>query len=152
MDAALGLRVNYLTASVGPCCAGCAGRAVATNLLPRLAGVLCVGSLALALVPWAFGPSLAGLDGGTAGGGGRVQAACLVLAAWLAALGAGAAAAAAARGALLADAHGVRGEGGAEEDAKKARLVERKGVSGALLRGLAGREGVAAARLGSGVA
>ena len=50
MDAALGLRVNYLSASVGPCCAGCAGRAVATNLLPRLAGVLCVGSLALALV------------------------------------------------------------------------------------------------------
>ena len=51
-----------------------------------------------------------------------------------------------AAGALLADAHGT----GAERKEAKARLVERKGVGGALSRGFAGRGGVAAARLGSG--
>lgn len=102
------------------------------------------GALALSLVPWAFGTSLAGLDGDTLGGGGRIQAACLTLAAWLASLAAGAAAFAAARGALLADAHGAGRAAGAR------RLVERQGVGWSLVRGLAGRAGVAAARLGVG--
>jgi hypothetical protein len=145
----LGLRVNYLTGAVGACCVACAATARASNLHPRLAGVCGCGALALALVPWAFGTSLAGLDGeGPGGGGGRVQATSLALAAWMAAAAAGAAGSAAAGAALLAQTHGV----GVEEagGARKQLLVTARGVWPAVVRACAGRAAVDAARLGVG--
>jgi hypothetical protein len=154
LDTALGLRVNYLTASVGPCCVACAGTVVASNLLPRLAGVCGCGALALALVPWAFGTSLAGLDGESAGGGGRIQATALAAAAWLAAMAAGASAAAAARAALLADAHGspwpgaATRRGGGDALPAGSSLAVARGAWPVLVRAFAGRAGVAAAKLG----
>ena len=72
-------------ASITPCCLGCKASLNATNLHPRLACVLAACAVAAALVPWGFGASLRQLDATVAGAGGRLQAAALALAVWLAA-------------------------------------------------------------------
>lgn len=74
-----------LPASLSPCCLGCKAAITATNLHPRLACVLACVAVAASLVPWGFGASLRQLDATLPGAGGRVQAAALAAAVWLAA-------------------------------------------------------------------